>query len=168
MPIERVDPPMAADERMTLTAFLDYHRETLRQKCQGLTPAQLLVRAVPPSDLCLLGLLRHLADVERSWLAERLAGGPVSYLYGPGDGDLEVTEADDASVAAVWATFDAQLAISREITASHSLDAIALKPTRQGERPSLRWILVHLIEEYARHNGHADLIRQSIDGATGE
>jgi hypothetical protein len=166
---KRIDPPSAGDERATLTGFLDYQRQTLMLKCAGLTPEQLLLRAAPPSSLCLLGLVRHLTDVEFAWLQVRIAGAEDVYVYGPDDADLEVSEADEQSVVAAFARYAEMAAASRAIVAGADLDTLtAEKHPVSGERYSLRWILVHLIEEYARHNGHADLIRQAIDGAVGE
>jgi uncharacterized damage-inducible protein DinB len=167
--IERPDPPTSGDEISTLIGFLEFHRATLRMKCAGLTPEQLLRRATPPSSLCLLGLVRHLTEVEYGWLAERFAGGEGKDLYGEGDADLDVFEADEQSVATAFARYAEQVAESQQIVAGAELDAITVAAhPRTGEHFSLRWILVHLIEEYARHNGHADLLRQAIDGATGE
>jgi hypothetical protein len=166
---KRTEPPTAGDERAILTGFLDYHRQTLLLKCAGLTPEQLLRRATPPSTLCLLGLVRHLTEVEYRWLVERFAGGEVKDLFGPGDADFDVVEADEQSVAAAFALYAAQVAESRQLVAGADLDAMtAAAHPRTGEHFSLRWILTHLIEEYARHNGHADLLREAIDGATGE
>jgi hypothetical protein len=169
LPDQRIDPPAAGDERATLTGFLDYQRQTLLLKCAGLSPEQLLQRAAPPSTLCLLGLVRHLTEVEFGWLHARFAGAPDAELYGPDDADLDVAEADEQSVALAFAWFAEIVATSRAIVAGAELDApTAQAHPRTGERYSLRWILTHLIEEYARHNGHADLIRQGIDGAVGE
>jgi hypothetical protein len=166
---KRIEAPVAGDERATLTGFLDFQRQTLLLKCAGLSPEQLLLRAAPPSSLCLLGLVRHLTDVEFGWLQAHFAGAEDVELYGPGDADLEVTEADEESVTAAFARFAEVAATSRSIVAGAALDALtADQHPGTGERFSLRWILVHLIEEYARHNGHADLLRQAIDGAVGE
>jgi uncharacterized damage-inducible protein DinB len=167
--IERFDPPFAADEKTMLVSFLEYHRATLKRKCDGLSPEQLLSRAVPPSSLCLLGLVRHLADVEYAWFREVFAGEEQRYLYGPGDADLDVREADEAEVARAWKTFDEQAVAAGAIIAASDLDALSSRTARRSDdRPTLRWLVVHLIEEYARHNGHADLLREAIDGATGE
>jgi len=169
--VERTDPPVAGDERATLVAFLQYHRDTLRLKCDGLTPEQLLARASAPSTLCLLGLVRHLADVEYGWFNHHFLGGERNYYHDystDNDADFNIFEADDATVAEAWATFDKQVALSDAIIAEHDLGDIARGVRRNGDQMSLRWILVHLIEEYARHNGHADLLREAIDGATGE
>jgi len=169
VPVKRADPPAAGDERAVLTGFLDYQRQTLLHKCAGLTPEQLLARACPPSELCLLGLVRHLTEVEFGWLAARFAGAEEVELYGPGDADLAVTEADEESVARAFARYAEQIRNSNAMVAAAELDALtAQSHPGTGERFSLRWILAHLIEEYARHNGHADLIRQAIDGSIGE
>jgi Protein of unknown function (DUF664) len=166
---ERAEPQAAGDERAVLTGFLDYQRQTLLLKCAGLTPEQLLDRAMPPSTLCLLGLVRHLTEVEFGWLQARFAGAEDVELYGPNDGDLAVTEADDESVTAAFALYAEHVARSTAIVAGAELGALTAQAhPRTGERYSLRWILVHLIEEYARHNGHADLLRQAIDGTVGE
>ena len=162
----RVDPPTSGDERTTLTAFLDYHRATLAWKCEGLTDAQLRERAVPPSALSLLGLIRHLTDVERGWFVRGFAGEKVEFLYTTDqDPDGDFNNVDNASVGEAFAAWREQCDRSRAIVAAApSLDATfgTRSPT------SLRWLLFHMVEEYARHNGHADLLRERLDGATGE
>jgi uncharacterized damage-inducible protein DinB len=158
---ERTDPPLIADEEATFVGFLEFHRDTFLWKIDGLTPEQMRRAASPPSDLSLWGLLRHLADVDRGWL-HGLDGEPTERLF-PGDSDLVVPL--DADLEADLATFRSVCERSRAIVAAHDLDDTL---TRRDETFSLRWILVHLVEEYARHNGHADLLRQAIDGATGE
>lgn len=166
---QRTDPPVAADEKTTLVAFVDYHRQTFLLKCAGLTPEQLLARAVPPSSLCLLGLLRHLTEVEFGWLHQRFAGEADREIYGPGDADLDVTEADEQSVAAAFQRYAEFVARSQQIVAAADLGEVTVQAhPRTGEHFSLRWILDHLLEEYARHNGHADLLREAIDGVVGE
>jgi len=166
---KRTEPPTVADERTLLTGFLDYHRQTLLLKCAGLTPEQLLARATPPSSLSLLGLVRHLTMVERVWLQERFRGEPEVEFYGPGDGDFEVTEADEQSVAEAFARYTETVASCRRIVDGADLDDLTRAPHRRtGEHFSLRWILIHLVEEYARHNGHADLLREALDGQVGE
>jgi hypothetical protein len=165
----RTEPPAAGGERAVLHGFLDYQRATLLLKCAGLSPEQLLARSVPSSTLCLLGLVRHLTEVEFGWLQVRFLGEPDVELYGPGDADLAVTEADQRSVAGAFALYAQHLARSRQIAAEHELDELTAEAhPRTGERFSLRWIITHLIEEYARHNGHADLLREAVDGRTGE
>jgi uncharacterized damage-inducible protein DinB len=173
----RTEPPLRADEATTLRAFLDYHRDTLRWKTAGLTADQLRT-PLPPSDLTLGGLVKHLALVESDWLSVALRGEPLlppfdtvdwsadrdwDFHSAAADSPEELRSLFDASVAASDRILDAALA------APGGLDALAVREDRRGhERFSLRWILVHLIEEYARHNGHADLIRESLDGMTGE
>ncbi|HEX2905121.1 MAG TPA: DinB family protein [Jatrophihabitans sp.] len=169
LPEKRIDPPTAADEKATLLAFLDYQRQTLLLKCAGLSPEQLLARSVPPSSLCLLGLVRHLTEVEFGWLHVRFAGEPDREIYGPGDADLEVSEADAQSVAEAFGRYAEFVARSQQIVAGADLSQLTCTPhQRTGEHFSLRWILDHLLEEYARHNGHADLLREAIDGTVGE
>jgi uncharacterized damage-inducible protein DinB len=167
MTTERPETPQQADERTTLSSFLDFHRATLAWKCSGLTDAQLRERSLPPSTLSLLGLVRHLAEVERSWFRRVLQGEdapPIYYSAADPDGDLH--NVDTADVAEAFAQWEQECALSRKAVASAaSLDVIA---ERRGERYSLRWIMTHMIEEYARHNGHADLLRERIDGLTGE
>jgi uncharacterized damage-inducible protein DinB len=166
---ERTDPPSYGDERATLTGFLDYQRATLALKTAGLDAAQLATRATPPSTLSLLGLVRHLAEVERGWF-RGFAGEQVDDLYVTGtdpDYDFNGAVADPAMVAQAFTDWQHEIAHAREIVAGASLDAGFDRPER-GDSYSLRWILAHMIEEYARHNGHADLLREAIDGQTGE
>jgi len=164
---ERIEPGYLADEREMLTSWLDYHRATLAMKCAGLRPDQLRLAAVPPSDLSLLGLVRHLADVERSWFRRTMAGedaAPIYYTDQEPDGEFVV---DDAEPAEAFVRWRQECEHSRRITAAiSSLDTAGRQ--RRGYHVSLRWVLVHMIEEYARHNGHADLIRERLDGATGD
>jgi uncharacterized damage-inducible protein DinB len=164
---ERTDPPLEAPERQMLTTWLDYHRDTLAWKCAGLTDEQLRERAVPPSSLSLLGLVRHMSDVERGWFRRVLGGEDAPYRYGNDTKpDAEFDDVGTADVAAAFASWRADCDRARElVAAAPSLDVTG---ERRGERFSLRWILVHMIEEYARHNGHADLLRERIDGAVGE
>jgi hypothetical protein len=167
MTTERTEPPLEAGEREMLTSWLDYHRATLAWKCEGLTDAQLRERAVPPSTLSLLGLVRHMAEVERSWFRRVLSGEDVPPLYysdANPDGDFD--DVDEADVAEDFATWRAECGQATELlAAAPSLDITC---ERRDVRFSLRWILTHMIEEYARHNGHADLLRQRIDGAVGD
>ncbi|MGW5647884.1 DinB family protein [Saccharopolyspora sp. NPDC003752] len=163
----RIEPPRAGDERATLTGVLQFQRETLAMKCAGLTAEQLRERAVAPSGLSLLGLVRHLAEVERSWFRNAFRGeNGKSPWTPPGSdefADFDVDAADPGEAFAIWRR---ECARSREIvSAAESLDATC---EYRGEVISLRYVLAHLIEEYARHNGHADLLRERIDGTTGE
>jgi uncharacterized damage-inducible protein DinB len=169
--IDRPEPPYAAAERPMLEGWLDYHRATLEWKCEGLPPEQLCERSVPPAILSLIGLVRHMAEVERSWFRRTLAGEdapPIYYSNAPGgDPDGDFTLATAASVADDFEVFHREIAAARAAAATvSSLDE--MRATRDGRQLSLRWIYVHMIEEYARHNGHADLIRERIDGAVGD
>ena len=157
-----------------LTEMLDYYRATLLRKIEGLSDEQARTAAVPPSDLNLLGLVRHLAEVERSWFRTRFNGEELRPLFcdessptGDPDGDLHPGPSDTVAdgVAALLAEID----VARGITASTgSLDQVAKVYSVERGPFSLRWVLVHLIEEYARHCGHADLLRERIDGVTGD
>ena len=163
----RVDPPMVLDEREMLRSWLEFHRETLLMKCDGLTPEQLGARAVPPSTMSLQGLVRHMTEVERNWFQRVFAGEttpPIYYSDEDPDGDFD--NIDPAKVDEEMAMFHESLERAREIEGTaQSLDETGL---RRGEPCSLRWIMVHMIEEYARHNGHADLLRELLDGTTGD
>lgn len=160
-------PPQVGDEHASLSGFLQYQRETLAMKCAGLTGAQLREAAVPPSDLTLLGLVRHLAEVERSWF-RRVLKDEVAPPHWPGPkpgefAEFEVADADPEEAFRIW---HEECARSRAaVEAAESLD---ITGSYGDEAFSLRYILTHMIEEYARHNGQADLLRERIDGATGE
>jgi uncharacterized damage-inducible protein DinB len=164
----RVDPPELADERASLDSYLDYHRQTLLWKCSGLTGEQLRRRAVGSSSLTLLGLVRHLTDVERSWFRKRFAGQQVDYVHVTEQNpDADFDDLDTADAGADLAAYLAELDSCRAAVAGRGLDETFIHP-RLGREMSLRWVYLHMIEEYARHNGHADLIREAIDGTTGE
>ncbi len=166
--VDRAEPPLVADERTSLEGWLDYYRQTLLVKCAGLTPEQLRIRSVPPSELSLLGLVRHLAEVERWWFRRCLAGEDLPNLYWSSDNpDADFTDVDTADAPTDFATYQAEVALAREIVKGRSLDEKFRHP-RQGHQMDLRWLFLHMIEEYARHCGHADLIRERIDGVTGE
>jgi uncharacterized damage-inducible protein DinB len=158
--VTREEGPLAAGERVMLQAFLDWHRATLLQKCAGLTGEQLAQQAVPPSELSLLGLIRHLTRVERAWFRQRFADEPVEDAYGR----EAAWKADPARAAADYARYTEECRLADEAAANAPLDATF---THSGETMSLRLIYLHMIEEYARHIGHADLLRERIDGATG-
>jgi uncharacterized damage-inducible protein DinB len=162
----RSEPPRVAEERAMYQSWLDFHRGTLLWKCAGLTDDQLKLASVSPSNLTLLGLLRHMAEVERSWFRSRLAGLALPDLYcSDDDEDGDFDNLTDAVVEQDFATFRDECRAADEAVREKSLDA-----TFEGRTGpvSLRWIYVHMIEEYSRHNGHADLIRERIDGATGD
>jgi hypothetical protein len=168
MTVERAIPPLEAGERQMLSAWLDMQRATLAMKCDGLTDEQLRERAVPPSSLSLLGLIRHMAEVERNWFRPLLLGEEMGGIWAPGpeiDPEPAFDEVTTADVAEALATWRAECDKARELAeAADSLDVTGM---RGGARFSLRWVMIHMIEEYARHNGHADLIRERIDGSTG-
>ncbi|NGO73826.1 DinB family protein [Streptomyces sp. SB3404] len=163
--------PTKGDERTTLTEFLRVQRLTLELKCQGLDAEQLARRAAEPSTLSLLGLVRHLAKVEQIWFRERMAGQDVTRRYSTPeepDGDFDGAVPDPEVVAEAWAAWREEVAFAeRYVAEAPSLDVICVDP-RGGLEISLRTILVHMVEEYARHNGHADLLRERIDGRVGE
>jgi len=166
----RSDPPFAADERPMLQAWLDFHRATLLSKLEGLDAEQLRTRSVPPSSLSLLGLLRHMSEVERSWFRRTLAGEDAPPLYcsdSDPDGDFDNVHTADPDEALT--TFRAEVEHCDRVAQSYpSLDAVGAQLRHGVSEVSLRWIYVHMIEEYARHNGHADLLRERIDGRTGD
>ena len=165
---DRQEPPYSGPERAQLDSWLDYHRDTLLTKCQGLTSEQLKTRSCEPSTLTLLGLVRHMAEVE-AWFNNDIDDGriaPIYYSEDEPDGDFD--NLDPAVPADDLVTYRRSLARSRAFCASHDdLDEVIAR-RRSGEDITLRWIYLHMIEEYARHNGHADLLRERIDGVTGD
>jgi len=168
MTVERIDPPLVAQEREMLDAWLDYHRATLAVKCEGLADDQLRAQAVPPSSLSLLGLVRHMGEVESSWFRRVLGGeqAPPRY-YSDENPDGDFDDVAGAGVAEAFGYWRDECAHARErVAAAPSLDVTGTG--RSGDGYSLRWIMVHMIEEYARHNGHADLLRERIDGTVGD
>ncbi|MGP3983480.1 DinB family protein [Streptomyces sp. KR80] len=159
--------PLVGDEREILTAFLDWHRTTFELKCSGVPLERLSEKGIPPSGLSLHGLVRHLAGVERWWFRHQFAGEDVSPLYYSDDDPNQDFDALDGDVGEAFAVWRAECERAREIAAAAvSLDETGVQE-RSGQPISLRRILVHMIAEYARHNGHADLLRERIDGATG-
>ncbi|MEP6462717.1 MAG: DinB family protein [Frankiaceae bacterium] len=157
------------DERATLTEFLRYQRLTLQVKCEGLDATQLARRAVEPSTMSLLGLLRHMAEVERGWFRRRFAGQDVPKLYqseAEPDGDFDGAVADQAVVDQAWSDWREELAFAEQFARDTDLGFVGRDS--DGQPISLRELLVHMIEEYARHNGHADLLRERIDGRVGQ
>ncbi|MFF9478379.1 DinB family protein [Streptomyces sp. NPDC014733] len=165
---ERVTPPMDADERTSLASWLDFYRATLVGKCAGLGEEQLRTASAPPSPLTLVGLVRHLAEVERHWFRRVLAGEDVPDLFPDAAGADGMSGGFDgagqASYEDALELWRAEVEHARRACADRSLDDTG----SLGEaRVTLRWIHTHLIAEYARHCGHADLIRERIDGRTG-
>jgi hypothetical protein len=159
--------PRVGSERETLTAYLDWHRRTLELKCSGVPPERLSDRGVPPSGLSLHGLIRHLAGAERWWFRMQFAGEDVTLPYYSDEDpnqDFDRLDGDPGEALALWR---AECERSRQIVSqAASLDETGIQRS-SGKPVSLRRILVHMIAEYARHNGHADLLRERIDGATG-
>ena len=162
----RQEPPFILGEREMLEGWLDYHRMTMLFKVEGLDDAGRKSRPVPTSKLSLHGLVRHMAEVERNWFRYVLLRQPDagSIWYDDEVEDSELVPLDDADWKADLAAWQAECAASRAAAAAHALSDSGL---RFGEPCSLRWIYVHMIEEYARHNGHADLIRELVDGRVG-
>ncbi|GLY33490.1 DinB family protein [Kineosporia sp. NBRC 101731] len=158
----------SADERALLIGFLDFHRASLIRKCSGLSDENLRRRTVPSSQLTLMGLLRHLSAVERWYFQVVLAGGSPPELFTETDqADEEFTHLAGATGTSAMAVWQAQVDHSRRIAAEMALDHTVTHPVN-GRTLTLRWVLLHLVDEYARHNGHADLIREAVDGCTGE
>jgi uncharacterized damage-inducible protein DinB len=157
----------AVDERSILLDYLRHYRLTLEMKCAGLDARQMAQRSVPPSTMSLLGLVRHMAEVERSWFRRVVDGQDVPLVWSP-DGDFQVAyDASGADRAEAFAAWEAEIAHGRRIErAAPSLDVTGVD-RRHGTVYSLRLVMLHLIQEYARHNGHADLLRQGLDGVTG-
>ena len=151
-----------------LRAFLDFHRATLAMKCDGLSDDELRRAAVPTSALSLLGLVRHMAEVERAWFRRILGGEPDLPLVWSPDGDFQVAyDASTATRTEAFSAWQAEVEHARRIERdAESLDVTAWAP-RWNEEVSLRMVLLHMIHEYARHNGHADLVREGIDGTVG-
>ena len=165
----RPEPPLMGDDRTMLPPWLDYQRATLLWKCELLEGDALVRRSVPPSPISLLGIVRHMTLVEWAWFEHRFAGSdappPISDEE---DEDADWNDLDAARAMEDIERFQRQCEISGAIVAaSHSMDQLVARP-RGDEAMSLRWIMVHMIEEYARHNGHADFLRELIDGAVGE
>jgi uncharacterized damage-inducible protein DinB len=169
--MDRKDPHPVADERTMLDQFLDYHRATLLIKTAGLNREQ-MNRRLPPSDLTLGGLLKHLALVEDDWIHVRFCGRPELEPWASApwdeDRDWEFHTAGRDDPEELRALYSAACERSRRAVAEAHLDDLSVGRDREGRQWSLRWILTHLIEETARHNGHADLLREAVDGAVGE
>ena len=171
----RPEPPLAADETATLVGFLDYQRATLAWKCAGLDAAGLRA-TVGASSMTLGGLLKHMAYVEQSWFSRWLHGRdrlpPWDTVDWKADPDWEWHSAAENTPEQLRQLWDDAVARSRSLVTealnSGGLDQLARRTWPDGSAPSLRWIMVHMIEEYARHNGHADLLRELVDGSTGE
>ena len=169
--LDRTDPQLAANERSTLLEFLDFHRATLLIKTDGLNAAQ-LSQPIATSTLTLSGLLKHLALVEDDWIQSRFLGLPEQEPWASApwddDRDWEFHSAQHDDPTELRNLYRAACERSRRAVAGIDLDTLSVGVNRDGQRWNLRWILLHLIEEAARHNGHADLLREAIDGTVGE
>lgn len=166
----RTEPPSMGDERATLVGFLRWQRETLELKCSGLDATAMARRSVEPSTMSLLGLVRHMAQVERGWFRGFLAGqdAPALFPVTP-DEDFDGAVGDPEVVAAAWALWQEEIAFAdRFVAGVASLDLPGHGVDADRGKMSVRWVLIHMIEEYARHLGHADLLRERIDGALGQ
>ena len=163
----RQPPPRLADERTTLTGYLDWQRATFELKCRGIAEQRLSERSVPPSAMSLHGLLRHLSGVERYWFQQQFLRADVPMLYYTDedpDQDFEWLDGDIEQAFAVW---HAECDRSREIVAAAGSLEDTGRFLQDDAEFSLRWLMLRMIAEYARHNGHADLLRERIDGAVG-
>lgn len=163
----RVGPPSFGTERDMLRAFLDYHRATLVMKCEGLTDEELRRQSMPPSALSLLGLVRHMAEVERAWFRRVFEDNDAPMVWSD---ETDFQAAYDASASTrdeAFAAWEAEVENSRLIEqGAESLDLAGYQP-RGGEEVSLRMVMMHVLLEYGRHNGHADFLREGIDGIVG-
>ena len=169
--VERVRPNRLAGEREQLEAWVDWHRATLMRKCAGLTAEQLKQRAVPPSNLSLLGLVRHMTECERWWFRIHALDQELPYPYSAdADDEADFDDIENADAAANLEAFWREVDEAKKAAATRQLDDVvpAHHPDVLDWTYSIRWIYLHMIEEYARHNGHADLLRECIDGATGQ
>jgi uncharacterized damage-inducible protein DinB len=166
--VDRAEPLPIAAERPALESWLDDHRAPVQTKCAGLTPEQLRMRSAEPSNLSLLGLVRHMAEVERSWFRRRFLGQDIGMRYCTEESpEADLDDIEDADAESDFAAFAEEVDQARLAAEGHSLDETFYHPRLEMEL-DLRWIYIHMIEEYARHNGHADLLRERIDGSTGD
>ena len=165
----RNDGPMTGGERAVLDHWLDLYRDTALLKIAGLDVEQLTRRAVPPSSMSLIGLVRHLTEVEAYWLRVVLLNerGVPDYYCTPARQDGDFDDIDPATAAADVAAYQAELVTTRANATAWNDLAVPVRGLRKGKQVNLRWILTHLVEEYARHLGHMDLLREAIDGRTG-
>jgi Protein of unknown function (DUF664) len=161
----RAEPSFLLAERGMLESWLEFHRTTLELKAEGLTDSQRKSRPVPTSRLSLHGLIRHMAEVERNWFRRVLAAEHVGFIWvDPARDDSELVPLESADWEADLVAWRLECQTSRDVASQKALDDTGL---RHGQPCSLRWIYNHMIEEYARHNGHADLIRELVDGSVG-
>ncbi|MFB8108981.1 DinB family protein [[Kitasatospora] papulosa] len=163
----RTGPPTSGGERETLRAFLDYHRATLAMKCEGLDDEQLRQRSMPPSTLSLLGLVRHMAEVERAWFRRVFEDHDAPMVWSDRIDFQAAYDASASTRAEAFGAWEAEVEHSRRIERQADyLDLTGLQP-RWGQEVSLRMVMVHVLLEYGRHNGHADFLREGVDGTVG-
>ena len=163
----RIGPPIFGTERETLRAFLDYHRATLAMKCEGLGDDELRRQSMPPSTLSLLGLVRHMAEVERAWFRRVFEDNDAPMVWSDEIDFQAAYDAGKSTRAEGFSAWEAEVETSRRIEReAESLDLTGHQP-RWGEDVSLRMVMVHVLLEYGRHNGHADFLREGIDGTVG-
>jgi uncharacterized damage-inducible protein DinB len=166
--VERIDPPLVADERTMLDSWLDYHRATVHVKCAGLAEADAWRTPLPSSPLMsLAGLVSHLYWVERGWFERLFAGADYPVPWTKDDPDADFRRADGETLADVLARYAGQCERSREVVRAIGLDETR-RHARSGEEVSLRWVYHHMIEETSRHNGHLDAMRELADGTVGD
>lgn len=167
MAFERPDPPRMAGERETLRVYLDFHRATLAMKCDGLSDEELRSRSMPPSTLTLLGLVRHMAEVERTWFRRVIAGEDVPLIWSAQGDFQEAYDPSGSTASEAFAAWQDEVERARRVEVeAESLDVTGYQ-ARWEEDVSLRFVMLHMIHEYARHNGHADFLREAIDGTVG-
>ncbi|WP_406071714.1 DinB family protein [Streptomyces sp. NBC_01020] len=163
----RTGPPTVGSERDMLRAFLDYHRATLAMKCEGLTDEELRQRSMPPSTLSLLGLVRHMAEVERAWFRRVFEDNDAPMVWSDTTDFQAAYDASRSTRDEAFTAWEAEAGNSRRVEReAESLDMTGYQP-RWGEEVSLRMVMVHVLLEYGRHNGHADFLREGVDGSVG-
>ncbi|MEU4952043.1 DinB family protein [Streptomyces lavendulae] len=165
--MKRIDPPLTGTERETLRAYLDFHRATLALKCEGLTDEELRRPASPPSPLSLLGLVRHMAEVERQWFRRTIGGAVVPHLWSAEHDFQAAYDASRSTRAEAFAAWEAEVEHSRAVEAAAASLEVTVHVPKWGADASLRLVMLHMIHEYARHNGHADFLREAVDGTVG-
>ncbi|MCX5201618.1 DinB family protein [Streptomyces sp. NBC_00237] len=165
---DRPEPPKRGSEREMLRAYLDFHRATLAMKCQGLSDEELRQQSMPPSTLSLLGLVRHMAEVERTWF-RRVIGREegLPFVWSEKGDFQEAYEAGASTRAEAFAAWEAEVEHARRIEREAETLDVQAHFARWGEDVSLRFVMLHLVHEYARHNGHADFLREGVDGVVG-
>jgi uncharacterized damage-inducible protein DinB len=164
---DRPDPPRTAGERETMRVFLDFHRATLAMKCAGLSDEELRSRSMPPSTLTLMGLLRHLAEVERTWFRRVIAGEEIPLLWLDKMNFQAAYDPAGSTFDEAFKAWTAEVERSREIEAAAESLEVTGYQARWDEQVSLRFVMLHMMHEYARHNGHADFLREGVDGTVG-